>query len=993
MPLPQSVTDLIERFTRNLETYKSSDYNETRLRIEFLDPLFQSLGWDIANSAGYADAYKDVTHEDAIKIGGATKAPDYCFRIGGARKFFLEAKKPSIDIKGDPSPAYQLRRYAWSAKLPISVLSDFEEFAIYDTRAKPSVNDKSSAARIFYCTYTELPEKWDYISAILSKDAVWKGSFDKFAESTKSKRGTAEVDDAFLEEIEHWRNELATNIALRNPEISERDLNVAVTKTIDRIVFLRICEDRGVEIYAQLQTIAKTNDIYSELLKLFRRADEKYNSGLFHFSKEKDRPEEPDTLTPSLNIDDKTLRPILTSLYYPDCPYEFSVLPSDILGHVYEQFLGKVIRLTSGHRAKVEEKPEVRKAGGVYYTPTYIVNYIVQNTVGKLLGESNASLLPASGSKAGLVSESPTPPITPKEAAKLKILDPACGSGSFLLGAYQYLLDWHLLYYNTHNPEQLLKQKNPPIYQTTKSDGPAYRLTTTEKKRILLNNIYGVDIDQNAVETTKLSLLLKVLENESSESIANQRKLFRERALPDLANNIKCGNSLIAPDFYENEQLNLLDDDATLYKINAFNWNEQFPAVINTGGFDAVIGNPPYIDSEWMTEYHPKERKYLASKYKAASGNWDIFCVFIEKATVLCRNGGYASLIVPNKLGAALYASAARRILTAENSLKIICDYSAVPVFPVAVYPIIFVVRATRPELNSVVLYQRIEPEKRDISLSIELSTAEQFSTPELPWNIFSSAPGGKLAAKIKDALLPLKAVATVTGAATVDEAYKIKKILKDQNVAGDHFRLVNSGTIDRYVDYWGKANCRYIKSSYLHPVVEESDLRNISVTRLAQAKKPKIIISGMTKTLECAIDPAGHMIAGKSTSIVLSVLDLRYLLALLNSKVINYWYSETYGGNRLAGGYLRIGPPQIEMIPIRPLDINNPHDQSKHDRIIKLVDRMLSLHQRLAKAKSGREQIQRQIVATDKQIDDLVYELYQLTPEEIQLVEAATPE
>ena len=283
--------------------------------------------------------------------------------------------------------------------------------------------------------------------------------------------------------------------------------------------------------------------------KLFFEADQRYNSGLFHFAAEKGRASYPDELTPGLAIDDRVLKDILRRLYYPESPYEFSVLPADILGQVYEQFLGKVIRLTAGHRAVVEDKPEVKKAGGVYYTPTYIVEYIVEHTVGRLLEGK-----------------------TPGQVSELRVLDPACGSGSFLIGAYQYLLDWHRDWYVAHPT----KRPRPEIYQEC---GGEWRLTTAEKKRILLNNIYGVDIDAQAVETTKLSLLLKVLEGETSDSLDTQLSFLHERALPDLDANIKCGNSLIGPDFYDDQQLGLggLDDEER-YRINVFDWEAEFPA-------------------------------------------------------------------------------------------------------------------------------------------------------------------------------------------------------------------------------------------------------------------------------------------------------------------------------------------------------------------------------------------------------------------------------
>ena len=401
------------------------------------------------NKQGYAEAYKEVIHEDAIRVGSGTKAPDYCFRIGGTRKFFVEAKKPAVKVKEDISAAYQLRRYAWSAKLPLSILSDFEEFAVYDCRIRPDRADKAAIARTMYLTYTDYLQRWDEIAAIFSREAILKGSFDRYAESTKAKKGTAEVDDAFLQEIESWREALANNLALRNPGLTTRQLNFAVQHTIDRLIFLRICEDRGVEVYGRLMALQNADQVYARLCQLFREADDRYNSGLFHFRPEKGRTEAADELSLNLILDDKLLKEIIQSLYYPDSPYEFSVLPADILGQVYEQFLGKVIRLTPGHRAMVEDKPEVRKAGGVYYTPTYIVEYIVKNTVGRLLEGK-----------------------TPRQVASLRILDPACGSGSFLIGAYQYLLDWHRDWYVDDGPQKWATGKSPALYQTPTLPSP-----------------------------------------------------------------------------------------------------------------------------------------------------------------------------------------------------------------------------------------------------------------------------------------------------------------------------------------------------------------------------------------------------------------------------------------------------------------------------------------------------------------------------------------
>ncbi|HNX58176.1 MAG TPA: type I restriction endonuclease, partial [Spirochaetota bacterium] len=418
----ERILSLVTKFESNYESYKQIEYNETQTRREFIDPFFKALGWDIDNEQGIAEAYKEVIHEDRVKVGGDTKAPDYCFTVYGQKKFFVEAKKPSVKIKDEIPPAYQVRRYGWSAKLAVSLITDFEEFAVYDCTKKPSPSDKAAVSRIEYFTFRDYVEKFDFLWNTFSKEGVLKGNLDRYLSADNTKKGTAAVDREFLKSMDEWRKNLATNIALRNASLSEADINRAVQLIIDRLIFLRICEDRMIEPYGAIRNAAGKDSCYSKLSTVFIAADQKYNSGLFDFNKDK--------LTPSLGIDDKVMKAMIAEMYYPECPYQFDAMPVEILGNTYEQFLGKVIRLTDGHRAKIEEKPEVRKAGGVYYTPQYIVDYIVKHTVGELL------------SKDGM---------TPDDAARIKVLDPACGSGSFLLGAYQHLLDWHLDWYKSHN--------------------------------------------------------------------------------------------------------------------------------------------------------------------------------------------------------------------------------------------------------------------------------------------------------------------------------------------------------------------------------------------------------------------------------------------------------------------------------------------------------------------------------------------------------------
>jgi hypothetical protein len=989
---PDSIKRLIEHFDHQSDQVRSADYNEAQLRVDFVDPMFRELGWDIPNEQRFAEQYREVVYEDRVKVAGATKAPDYSFRIGGVRKFFLETKKPAVKIKDHVDPAYQLRRYGWSARLAVSILTNFEGLAVYDCRIQPKHLDKASTARREYLTHHEYVQKWDFLEGTFSKRAIQAGDFDRYCQSQKG-RGALEFDEAFLEEIEEWRKKLASSLALRNENLDERSLNFSVQRIIDRIIFLRICEDRGIEHVGQLQGLLNGENVYRRLQTLFSNADDRYNSGLFHFKAEKDREEQPDELTPGLELDDDALKAIIRRLYYPESPYEFTVVSADILGSVYERFLGNVIRLTAGHRAKVEEKPEVRKAGGVYYTPTYIVDYIVQHTVGKLLGEGHEGTAAErhEGTEARRhegeeEEEERREEVTPKEAAKLKILDPACGSGSFLLGAYQYLLDWHLKWYLADGPEKWSKGKG-----ATLRPGPAgdWRLTIKERKRILLDNIHGVDIDFQAVEVTKLSLLLKVLEGETSESVGGLWAFSHERALPDLGRNIQCGNSLIGTDIMATEAWGRMGEEEKR-RINPFDFERAFSRVFKQGGFDAVIGNPPYIDSEWMTVHWPETRAYCVRRYSSASGNWDIFCVFLERSLNLTRINGLASMIVPNKVASASYATETRRVLACTNVLKRIRDYSRVRVFPVAVYPVVFVAARGRARVEEVII-ERVSPGERGAQIiSGTVLPYSSFSDAERGWDLSLNRLHRELTDRLLARCVPAREICRVIGAATVAEAYEIKRLISDRTAKGSYLRVVNSGTIDRYCTRWGRKPMRYLGRSFLRPIIAPDHLGKLPAERLKQARSPKIIIAGMTLRLECVSDPKGKVLAAKSTTLVFPSQHSEVVLACLNSRLMAFIYEQEFGGVKLEGGYLRIGPPQIERLPLPNLEVI---DHSMHRRITELVERIIGLNERITSVREPheRDQLQREIAATDRQIDRLVYELYGLSDEEIRIVEEGT--
>ena len=1004
MTAPEIIKDLVRRFDEHRDAYRSGKYNETQLRREFLDPFFEALGWDVFNKQSYAEMYKDVIHEDSLEIEGENKAPDYAFRIGGQRKFFVEAKKPSVNIELNIHPAFQLRRYAWSAKLALSILTDFEEFAVYDCRAKPDKADKASTGRVKLISYKDYIEKWDEIADIFSREAVLKGSFDSYAEGMKTKKGTTEVDDAFLIEIERWRDLLAKNIAIRNPSLSVRELNYAVQMTIDRIVFLRICEDRGVERDEQLKEISAGKDVYSNLVQLFKRADARYNSGLFHFKEEKEQSSSADSLTLSLNVDDKVLQDILRNLYYPESPYVFREIPSDILGQVYERFLGKVIRLTAGHQAKVEEKPEVRKAGGVFYTPTFIVDNIVQNTVGRIVN----------------------PTYTPKDVARLKFLDPACGSGTFPLGAFQYLLDWHLKYYLEHEPEKWAAGKNPAIYQV--KDG--YRLTTAKKKEILLNNIFAVDIDAQAVEVTKLSLLLKVLEGESSETIGSQLALIQERVLPDLGRNIKCGNSLIGYDYFEGR---MLVEQEERERVNAFDWKAEFPQVFAQGGFDAVFGNPPYIRIQVLQETSSINVEYYKKTYQAASkGNYDIYVVFVEKALSLLNEKGRLGFILPHKFFNAQYGEPLRGVISKGKHLAQVVHFGDQQVFENATtYTCLMFLDKTTHEQFEFIKVQDLESWRAsETSIKGEIYSE---NVTEKEWN-FSVGEGTKLIEKFSKMPVRLENIAKrifqgfKTGADPVfileergSGRYYSNALKLEVSIEETFLRpLYKSGEMKRYTLH---KNSRYVIFPYQNgKLIEWNEIaskapntaeylrscKEILAKRengrwvgsqwycysrnqaLEIISSPKILTADLNPFANYCYDEKGEACfpggAAGGYGVVLDKKSYLYVLGLLNSKAVDYYHKSI--STNFRGGWFGYDAKIIRNIPIRKINFSDIDDVKLHDEMVKLVERMLELHKRSPRLPQEKESLQREIESTDTRIDRLVYELYGLSEEEIRIVE-----
>lgn len=935
------IKELVEKFKSNYKQFHSSEYNETLTRQDFINPFFEYLGWDISNKEGLSQTYREVIHEDKLKIGKETKAPDYSFRIGGNRVFFVEAKKPSRNLKEDSDAAYQIRRYAWSGKLAVSILTDFEEFAIYDCSKKPSPNDKASMSRIEYINYEDYLNRFDFLYDTFAKENVLRGSLEKYNADTKSKKGTESVDIDFLNSLDDLRTKLASNISKLN-SLSLRDLNFAVQHIIDRIIFLRVAEDRGVENYGDLREACFGNNYYKNIVEIFKKADGKYNSGIFDFSKDK--------ITQNIEVDNKVIKEIINDLYYPKSPYEFSVISVEIIGNAYEQFLGKTITIGKNNasrrdafgesgqmpKAKIELKPEVRKAGGVYYTPEYIVDYIVENTVGeKIKGK------------------------TPKEIANIKIVDPACGSGSFLIGAYKYLLNYHREYYSKQGKKKFLGSKEDAITE----DG---ELALWVKKQILINNIFGVDIDSNAVEVTKLSLLLKCMENETPASIMNNQSLFNERALPSLDENIKCGNSLIGNDFYSGgDSLNI--DIETQYKINCFDWEDEFKNVFACGGFDVVIGNPPY-----GAELSEIERNYLEKKFSLSNTNTAALFLGVLKNFLKdnCR-GGY---IIPKSF---IYASnwESSRDLMIDDLFELVdCG----KVWKEVKLEQVITLFEKGFKNDSYITSIREDKEIKRIG-DINKNTYKEFgfylnavSNDEL--NIAYKMNVSKK--YINDYCINRRGV-----------GYQ-KYCVEDVNPKEEYYFVLGGKNISRY--YFPENNKKYILKKYIDDDKAFIDKNSILAQRIVsytEIPKPSIAIRSITADMINNLDK--YMIVDTINQLSNnSNLSSRFISAILNSKLISwYTYSFIYARAIMT---MQFDNPVTSRIPMPVIDLSNSSHKEVHDKIVVLVDNIIELNKKFNTEKNPNSlnMINRQILACEKQLDNLIFSIYNLNDEEKKIIE-----
>lgn len=1013
----KTLLELVEGFSSVYSEIVRGGLDEANLRLSYLDPLFEALGWDIRNTRHAPLHAREVVVEPPSEVGGRWKRPDYLFRVGGIDKFVCEAKRPRDYIQRH---YFQTQNYVYNLRLWVGVLSDFEHLIVFVVGGQPSKErpfDPAPGWRLHYRDFEGAARRiWD----LLARQNVAAGSLERFAQSLpkvprKEKQGwllkpdrNKTVDNVFLTYLEERRRRLAKALHDDNMELpsgqhrywSERDLTEGTQRVIDRILFQRICEDRDIDIGRELKGMRDEWEVKGQhrgqlwpmLVANFRHLHRTFNGGIYG------KPGERPHFTDELQVSDSWLSDIIEELSAEDSQYIFSIIPVEILGSVYERFLGSVVRPDG----EIELKPEVRKAGGVYYTPRFIVEYIVENTVGKLLkGKS------------------------PTEVSAIKVLDPACGSGSFLLWTFERICQHHVEWFLEH-PKDVTENI---CYADTAGN---VRLTTGFKRNILVNNIFGVDLDPQAVEVTQMSLYLKVLEDESRQTLERDRRLFpRETYLPDLSRNIKCGNSLIGPESYDE----IGDDEVTRRRVNPFDWAREFKHVMKVGGFDAVIGNPPYVRIQTLSQWARYEADYLKRYYaSAARGNFDIYVAFIEKGLSLLNPSGKFGMILPHKFFSAKYGEPIRGLISQNRQLSEVVHFGDAQIFERGTtYTCLLFLNKSGQNSARIHKVDDLTAWKHSKHAAVSKQDSSNFTSSE--WT-FQTGQVGALISRLSEYCIPLGTVAArifqapITSADTIYifEEFEIKQ--KDPSrgfsralgkwveiESGLLKPVIRSGHISRYEAHASalvifpyevigtEARLLTIKElKEMFPLGSKYLYANKSVLRqrekgkfatkdwyrfgrtqnLGMWEQPKLMIPYMVKDLSCFPDTVGGFYFVNVTTggygIVLSDDKIHplYVCGILNSRLLNFIFKRL--STPFRSGYFAANKQFIEKLPVKVLG-GSKAERRFSSRMVDLVRRMLELvpKARAAETESDRTILRRAIDETNRQIDALVYELYDL--------------
>ena len=951
---------LIDAFNKEYSTLKKPKYNEAQLRIDFINPMLKTFGWDVDNEFKKSQFLRDVNQEEPIDISEdditTKKKPDYSLNVNGSKKLFIEAKKVSVDIDKSISSAFQTRRYGWNANLGISILTNFERLVVYDCRYKPVSTDLPSVARYISFHFSEYLTNFDELYNLLSFQSIASGYIDDYFSLTH--KDLSPFDDYFLTQIETWRKLLATDIVLNNKGFNEEDINFLIQRLLNRIVFLRICEDREIEKYETLRRIKN----YEELKTLFIASDKKYNSGLFDFIE--------DHFSLKINLKSEILISIFNELYYPESPYNFSVVDPSILSQIYERYLGSKIIIIGSNEISIVEEPEIAASSGVVPTPKLVVENIVKEALTPLFDSKNLKLI---------------------ELLKLAVL--CCVSGTFLLSVYDIFLEKLTL---------LLASKDKTDDKLiNKSFDGSFTLTLRAKQNFLINNIFGVDVNPYAVEVAKYSLLLKLLENENAQSIKNYLDSYKEKVLPSLDENIKCGNSLVDNKYFEFSPESL-DNDTILYKVKPFNWNDEFPFLKTTGGFDAIVGNPPYVRIQNMVKYLSEEIKYYQSKtsgYTVAEvDTFDKYYLFIQRAISLINENGVLGYIVPNKFFIARGGEALREFLSSNCYISKIIHFGVTQVFPNrSTYTAVIIVDKHKRTNFQFTRVKRITTEF--IAGAIKYVDYNIDNYKALPW-VFVSKEAEKVFNKIRASkTVSLKSIAEITvGLQTsADKIYifqpssetKTTYYFKRDNIQYEIEKAVckpclydlSFGLFDTVIANAQMIFPYIITEDKAEPLSEEFFQENYPLTwkylckfkvqlskrSINGSKNPKWYQFGRSQSLtkfhnnrkliwpvlstkpSYIYDNNNIQFTGGGNGPYYSLISNStysplFLLGILSHPVFEAMVKA--GASEFRGAYYSHGKQFLENIPIKVFDFKNKTDKKNHDAIVKTVQQLIETKQ-----------------------------------------------
>jgi adenine-specific DNA-methyltransferase len=736
------------------------------------------------------------------------------------------------------------------------------------------------------------------------------------------------MDESFLETLDSFRAELARSFKHRNAELGSEDLTEITQRTLDRLVFMRFLEDKLIESEPIVEALGDSGTAWQDFVSASRRLDGTYNGIIFKRHSILD--------SPSFRVDENVFEDVREHLAHTNSPYAFNYIPIHILGSIYERFLEKTI-VTTDHRAEVKKKPEVRREGGVYYTPEYVVRYIVQQTVGKLIADK-----------------------APPDIRELRFADIACGSGSFLLAIYDSLLRRHAAYYNARGNKK--KARNAGCIEA--ADG-TFHLSLRQKREILVNNVFGVDIDPQAVEVAQLSLYLKLLEEETTASRRHYQLEFGEALLPNLSNNIRCGNSLVDWDF-ESDLFTGADEK----HYRPFDFQAAFPEAFSRGGFDCIVGNPPY-----GMEADTSLKKYFDTKYDTVEGRYDRYEVFLERAYQLCREKGLVSYIIPSPFLTNVYTRQLRRYLLQNSDIEEIVNFS-VPVFKDPTVHSCVVTLARRRSADHAIQIRKSVTSSAELSNDFDYSMPQNaaLENPNSTIDIFVDAAATAILQKLERAGIALGTICYIRQCIkTGNDARYVQ--LAGRKPGREWKKSSRGRSIERYVTLESNLWVKY--GSWL--------ARNWANTSFYET--PKIGVREAGNHIVATIDKENRYFLSSLYSVYPKagiVLDLRLLLGILNSSVATY-YIRKIAYELTQGAFTKIRTNQLARLPLPVDDSGRPRSDRLCRQVTMLVDRMLVAKNQLRIAESDRNRslYEHKCAAIERRIDSAVAELYQLTHEE----------